>query len=621
MADIRINALPLATGGTAPSPSDNVAIDGLTTRKTPLSAIGDIAVPVATQAEAEAGTNPSKRMTPLTTAQAIAALGATAAQGIKADTALQPSAPDSQLTFLQAGVGAAARITRDKNRDFINVLDFGAKGNGSDDDAPAINSAIELLRSLGGNVRPELRFGSKGGSAFNFKVNSPINMTGFNDAVGINMDLGGCLLIGGAVGKPIIDMMDSQLIKIKNGGFYSPPSTSNYGIQLGRAKGTALDPLLNGRTENHFSDLFFGGDYTGACYINSASEITKVDRCSFRNSSSTAGNATVIMDAKRAIAITSDYVTITQPNNTQSSFNDNIFTGCTFEKVSLENPATGYGIKILGTTRGLRFESCYGQNEYGSGVFIQNDQSSLFLDIHWEVSNLKADVEVDTSVGVTVLRNFHAHDYAMFCSEALIKGSGGSGNVFWIDSKIDVPVAESNKPLFSKNGATFRYHGEINLGAANGAGTYNLSMLDALNGDVNVELASTSLTLPNVGAYRVTPFNSVEQQYRGNHRFYGSTHYGSGANLTVSSGVLTIPRTGDFFYVSGGGNITSLAVSAADAGRKVYLTFGYSGTLSNSVAGKTVLKSSYSFATNNAIELRCDGSLWSEVARSENVAV
>lgn len=90
MADIRINELPIATGVTSPSPSDNIAIDGLTTRKTPLSALGDVTVPVATQAEAEAGTNPSKRMTPLTTAQAITALGATAAQGAKADTALQP---------------------------------------------------------------------------------------------------------------------------------------------------------------------------------------------------------------------------------------------------------------------------------------------------------------------------------------------------------------------------------------------------------------------------------------------------------------------------------------------------------------------------------------------------
>lgn len=94
MADIRIKDLPLATGGTAPTGADAVAIDGLTTRKTTISALGDVAVPVASQAEAEAGDNSSKRMTPLTTKQSIASeVGdtiASAAQGALAESALQP---------------------------------------------------------------------------------------------------------------------------------------------------------------------------------------------------------------------------------------------------------------------------------------------------------------------------------------------------------------------------------------------------------------------------------------------------------------------------------------------------------------------------------------------------
>lgn len=94
MAEIRIKDLPLATGGTAPTGTDAIAIDGLTTRKTTISALGDVAVPVASQAEAESGTDASKRMTPLTTKQSIASeVGdtiASAAQGALASTALQP---------------------------------------------------------------------------------------------------------------------------------------------------------------------------------------------------------------------------------------------------------------------------------------------------------------------------------------------------------------------------------------------------------------------------------------------------------------------------------------------------------------------------------------------------
>lgn len=77
MADRRINEIPLATGGTAPVPSDNVPIDGATTRRTTIQALVDTGVPVASQAEAEAGENNSKRMTPLTTAQAISSLAIT----------------------------------------------------------------------------------------------------------------------------------------------------------------------------------------------------------------------------------------------------------------------------------------------------------------------------------------------------------------------------------------------------------------------------------------------------------------------------------------------------------------------------------------------------------------
>lgn len=94
MADIRIKDLPLATGGTAPSGTDNIAIDGLTTRKTTITDLGGVAVPIASQAESEAGTDPTKRMVPLTVKQSISSeVGVTlasAAQGALADSALQP---------------------------------------------------------------------------------------------------------------------------------------------------------------------------------------------------------------------------------------------------------------------------------------------------------------------------------------------------------------------------------------------------------------------------------------------------------------------------------------------------------------------------------------------------
>lgn len=84
---IRIKDLPT---NNAPAASQFVATDLATTEKLTIQGVVDTGAPVASQAEAEAGVNNTKRMTPLTTAQAIAELGASAAQGALADTAVQP---------------------------------------------------------------------------------------------------------------------------------------------------------------------------------------------------------------------------------------------------------------------------------------------------------------------------------------------------------------------------------------------------------------------------------------------------------------------------------------------------------------------------------------------------
>lgn len=113
MADIRINNLPLATGPTAPAPSDVVPLDGTTTRKSSLSDLANAIRPIASQSEAEAGVNSVKGMSPLTTAQAILAKVSTV--GISGDyndldgkpTLGTASAQDS-TAFATAAQGTAA---------------------------------------------------------------------------------------------------------------------------------------------------------------------------------------------------------------------------------------------------------------------------------------------------------------------------------------------------------------------------------------------------------------------------------------------------------------------------------------------------------------------------------
>lgn len=94
MVQIRINSLPPASPVLA---ADVVAIDGAATRKVTLTDLVNTGRPFASQAEAEAGTDATKGMSPLTTAQAIALLA-------QANVPIYASKATAELAPIVAGV-------------------------------------------------------------------------------------------------------------------------------------------------------------------------------------------------------------------------------------------------------------------------------------------------------------------------------------------------------------------------------------------------------------------------------------------------------------------------------------------------------------------------------------
>ncbi|WP_192248450.1 hypothetical protein [Mesorhizobium caraganae] len=111
MSQIRINSLPTAAPALA---TDVVAIDGATTRKATLTAVVNAGRPFASQAQAEAGTSAVTGMSPLTTAQAIAALGGAAfaplakavpTGGTTGQVLAKASNADNDVDWQNAGAG------------------------------------------------------------------------------------------------------------------------------------------------------------------------------------------------------------------------------------------------------------------------------------------------------------------------------------------------------------------------------------------------------------------------------------------------------------------------------------------------------------------------------------
>ena len=133
MADIRITQLPNGT----PTQSKLLPMDLTATEKATIKDIVYAGRPAASQAEAEAGTDPDKVMTPLTTRQALVAYAATTEQGGKADTAMQPTVYDP------AGVGKDAFDVANWN---ISVARFGASpSNTSAQNETAFDAAEAVL--------------------------------------------------------------------------------------------------------------------------------------------------------------------------------------------------------------------------------------------------------------------------------------------------------------------------------------------------------------------------------------------------------------------------------------------------------------------------------------------
>lgn len=124
MADIRIRQLP---NGGGPVASDYIPIDNGTTRRATIQDVVETGRPTASQAEAEAGTNPTKAMTPLTTKQSIASeVGvsiASAAQGALADGAAQKAQNLNDLSDKAAARSNVKVPTYVADRTALKALD------------------------------------------------------------------------------------------------------------------------------------------------------------------------------------------------------------------------------------------------------------------------------------------------------------------------------------------------------------------------------------------------------------------------------------------------------------------------------------------------------------------
>lgn len=183
MVDIRPNQLPSAIIPLRETDSLIVdqGVDGV--RKTTPSAMTDSVAPVATQAEAVAGTDNTKRMTSLRTKQSIASeIGvslASLSQGVKADSAIQSvnGKTGNSVTLVKGDIGLGnVDNTSDANKPISTATQAALDGKASSSQGEKADTAIQSINGKTGNsvtiVKGDLGLGNVDNTS---DVNKPVS--------------------------------------------------------------------------------------------------------------------------------------------------------------------------------------------------------------------------------------------------------------------------------------------------------------------------------------------------------------------------------------------------------------------------------------------------------------
>lgn len=148
-----------------------------------------------------------------------------------------------QLGFLPAGSGAITRTIQDKLRDFINVKDFGAKGDGATNDTVALQAAIDAT-PIGGTLY--FPAGDYITSA-PLQISQPITLQGSQKNISIILCLANDGIHIGAVGN--VNVFNLELAQAVR--FSTTPN--NY-------TGILVVGTFNTRASNHcYRDVFIDG--------------------------------------------------------------------------------------------------------------------------------------------------------------------------------------------------------------------------------------------------------------------------------------------------------------------------------------------------------------------------
>ncbi|CAH2603204.1 Pectate_lyase_3 domain-containing protein [Rhodovastum atsumiense] len=284
------------------------------------------------------------------------------------------SGTDAGAAAVTATGATAARTMAARAADVVNVKDFGARCDGSTDDAAAIQSAIMALRArtysnAGIGVSARLVF--PGGACV---VRSTLDLTNLS-TFGTLIDGAGTTLFGATAGAPVINALGMQNVTVRDLSVYgSSLSTPTIGIQIGLSgNGKPAD-------SNRFDNIHVTGSFSLAAFYNYSSEVTSFAHVYFHNTYAGNNCYAFIEDGTNHFGVSPS-----MPADGVNSFNENLVEN---SWVSASGGCTPLWISGSGRHRWISsYISNFSGSGYGAVLWTGGTGNrQLDMDVHFETS-------------------------------------------------------------------------------------------------------------------------------------------------------------------------------------------------------------------------------------------
>lgn len=333
----------------------------------------------------------------------------------------------------------------------INVAQLGAT---TADIGPAANAAFNWMRAqLQNSIAniPAMVTFPQGV----WDVLTPINVTGLGGR-GWHVHMKGCLLVGKTVGKPVIDALGSRFgnwygLNIFGDQTLKPKS----GIQIGQLTGAPADC-------HYFERPTITGWFSLASLHNNGSETCTFVAPFLINKDTSNNSYCLIQDGRHQFNVESDYATVTFPQGSPSSFNEN-----TFYSLDARKDSGGPAIYMMRTTR-HKFYNSYVVSVDNAGFVLDTDEVAhreLYINAHFETSNAAftglQDCVFITGVASPRFEGFFFEDHDPHAANSIIRADTGVSPTF-VESEIRLAgfnVIPTNGILHPA--ASFSYNGKI----------------------------------------------------------------------------------------------------------------------------------------------------------------